>query len=501
MRKIISILVALGLVLTLSAIATPVAADVTEPEVDLSNYCACAGSAYNISFNTTASLTEGVHSVCIEFPAGTTVPAAFEAGDILFNGNAVFVSEVVVSGNVVCFLTPTDFAAGPQLVEFLLAAGIKNPCVAGPYTLFVWTDRAPDATPVESEEYTIIPAISVYGWLLDFGPTYPGIAPEFVPPFKACGQNMSTTVYNASIPGFLEPFDLTFLATTVGCATPCTDAELYFKLMAAPADGTVTLDIDGIWYELTDADIGDKFVIDSAYTLAVNTTEVYPSQIHFDTKGDYQICFYAECPEVTGCDPEAEEIIAERCVDFKVYQWKDAAKIILDEKWNLISLPLVPLVDPPVEDTLASIPAADRAKIMSIWNYDACTGEWATWGNGQSSLDELVDGKAYWMRLEYPLTDCGNITWWVWGTEKPMPPASPAQYPVCTGWNMFGFLSVADMDVDDYLWNFASLPVVYGWDHGCWTLQDWNLIATGESLVVGQGYWGAFLAPGAIYVP
>jgi hypothetical protein len=138
---------------------------------------------------------------------------------------------------------------------------------------------------------------------------------------------------------------------------------------------------------------------------------------------------------------------------------------------------------------------------MSIWNYDACTGEWATWGNGHDSLDELVDGKAYWMRLEYPLTNCGNITWWVWGTEKPMPPASPAQYPVCTGWNMFGFLSVADMAVEDYLWNFASLPVVYGWDHGCWTVQDWELISTGLNLEVGQGYWGAFLAPGAIYVP
>jgi hypothetical protein len=366
----------------------------------------------------------------------------------------------------------------------------------------VWTDRAPDATPVESAAYTIIPQISVYGWWLDFNPTYPGIAPEFVPPFKACGQNMSTTTYNSSIPGFLEPFDLTFLSTPVGCKTPCTTAELYFKLMAVPAGGVVTLNISGTWFTLDATDVGVKQVLSAGYNLTANMTLVFPSQVHFNTKGDYQICFYAECPEVTGCNPLDEEIIAPRCVDFKVYQWKDAAKIILDEKWNLISLPLVPLVDPPVEDTLASIPAAARAKIMSIWNYDACTGEWATWGNGHDSLDELVDGKAYWMRLEYPLTNCGNITWWVWGTEKPMPPASPAQYPVCTGWNMFGFLSTADMTVDAYLWNFATaLPVVYGWDHGCWTLQDWELISTGLNLEVGQGYWGAFLAPGAIYVP
>jgi hypothetical protein len=313
---------------------------------------------------------------------------------------------------------------------------------------------------------------------------------------------MSTTTWNGTIPGFLEPFDLTFLSTTVGCKTPCTAAELYFKLMAVPAGGVVTLDIGGTWFTLDATDVGVKQVLSAGYNLTTNMTLVFPSQVHFNTKGDYQICFYAECPEVTGCNPLDEEIIAERCVDFKVYQWKDAAKIILDEKWNLISLPLVPLVDPPVEDTLASIPAAARAKIMSIWNYDACTGEWATWGNGHDSLDELVDGKAYWMRLEYPLTNCGNITWWVWGTEKPMPPASPAQYPVCTGWNMFGFLSTADMTVDAYLWNFATaLPVVYGWDHGCWTLQDWLLIKSGDMLEVGQGYWGAFLAPGAIYVP
>jgi len=507
-KKIIGILVALGLVLSLTVMATPVAADVTEPEVVVDPNCACAVAAYNITFNITASLTEGVTCVCIEFPEGTTVPATFQDGDIRIKGVDVFGDEVTVDGNVVCFLPPAHLttAENPILVEFDDDAEIKNPCVDGDYTLFVWTCRAPDATPVESEEYTIIPAVSSYGWLLDFGPTYPGIASEFVPPFKACGQNMTTTAYNDTIEGFLEPFTLNFTVLEEGCAAPCDKFDAWFELMAIPEDAVITLKLGGTWFTLTDDDLSTAedpvtFELLDDATLDVDTWIAWNGSIHFDTKGDYQICFYAECPEVP-CQAPGAVIIAERCVDFKVYQWKDAAKITLDEKWNLISLPLVPLVDPPIEDMLASIPAADRAEIVSIWYYDRCADEWLVWGNGQDSLTELVDGKAYWMRLNYPLDNCGNITWWVWGTEKPMPPASPAEYPVCEGWNMFGFLSTADMQVQNYLWNWtALLPVVYGWDHGCWTVQDWNLIISGDNLVMGQGYWGAFPADGAIYVP
>jgi hypothetical protein len=432
------------------------------------------------------------------------VPAAseFEDGDIIFDGLGVFASEVTVTGNVVCFLVPKHFTGpGPLLVQFILGAGIKNPCVADDYTLFVWTDRAPDATPVESETYTIVPLVSEYVWLLDFSPTYEGIAPEFVPPFKACGQE-GYGVLNGT--RWDTAFNLTLMADPIGCTIPCTQAEIYMKLMAAPAGSTITLNIDGTWFTLTEADLGDKFVIDAALNLTVALEEVWESLLHFDTKGDYQICFYAECPEVTGCDPEAEEIIAERCVDFAVYQWKDAAKITLREKWNLISLPLVPLVDPPVEETLASIPAADRANILSIWNYDRCTDTWATWGNGQSSLTELVDGDAYWVRVDYPITDpaCGNITWWVWGTEKPMPPASPAEYPVCDGWNMVGYLGTASSLPSAYLWNWSgNMPVIYGWTQGCWTAQGWDLISGADTLDPGQGYWMAFNGDGAVYVP
>ena len=140
MRKIISILFALSLVLGLSVIATPVAAAVTTPTVVVFDTdCACDPAAgYNITFNISASLTEGVHSVCIEFPAGTTVPASFATGDIKIGPVAgpmvsVFAGEITVTGQKVCFLVPAHLttAENPIRVTFGTLADIGNPCTPG----------------------------------------------------------------------------------------------------------------------------------------------------------------------------------------------------------------------------------------------------------------------------------------------------------------------------------------------------------------------------------
>jgi len=506
-RKIISILVALGLVLGLSVMATPVSANVTTPAVTLTSNCACAVANYTIVFNTTASLTEGVHSVCIEFPAGTTVPTSFATGAITIGGSPVFASEVTVTGLKVCFLVPTDFAAGPITV---VVSGIGNPCVAGPYTLKVNTTRAPDVTPVVSAPYTIVPAISVYDFTWDSNPTYPGIAVGFVPPFKACGQAGYPGAVEFATGKFQNAFNLTLAPATVGCNPPCSqNVTINVTLAAAPAGSTVTLNLSGAFpFGGTLTPAAPSYVISADVPLGVNTTYVWTGLIHFDTVGTYQICFDVICPAGALVCPvcsSAATVIDHSCFDFKVYQWKDAAKITLQEKWNLISLPLVPLVGASanINDLLLSIPAADRAKILSIWNYDRCTDKWATFGNGQSSLTTMVDGDAYWVRVTYPITSplCGNISWWVFGTEKPMPPASPAQYPVCDGWNMVGFLGTASSTPAAYLWNWAgNMPVIYGWNQGCWTVQDWELIDV-ETLDPGQGYWMAFNGGGAVYVP
>ena len=504
MKKIISILLALGVVLSLTVMATPVAADVSEPQVVVDPDCACDTAAYNITFNITASLTEGVTCVCIEFPEGTTVPTEFATGDISIEGVDVFGSEVIVDGNVVCFLTPMDIlaTASPILVEFDDDADIVNPCVAGDYTLFVWTCRAPDATPVESAKYLIVPAISEYAYVFDFGPTYPGIAEGFVPPFKACGQE-DYGVLNGT--RWDTVFNLTFASIVVGCAPPCAEADIWFELHACPEAEVITMSIDGEWFTLDADDMVDPLTLEyieyeiagGKMTLTTAMAVTWDSTLHFSSPGDYEICFYAECPAIA-CGA-GSALIVDQCVPFTAHQWKDAGKIFIDEKWNLISLPLVPF-DTDIDALLASFAGVDD--LISIWHYDRCADAWFVYGNGQSSLTDMEDGKSYWLRMDYPMA--GNYTWWVWGTEKPMPPASPAEYPLCLGWNMFGFTSLTDMDVNLYLWNWTTVkPVVYGWTQGEWTVQGWNMIdwAGPDNLVSGQGYWGAFPANGAIYVP
>lgn len=516
MRKIISILVALGVVLSFSVMATPVSANVTTPGVVVYPDCACVNATYNITFNTTASLTEGVHCVCIKFPAGTTVPATGSAwvnGDIKINGHSVFGAEVTVTGTEVCFLAPVSEVPGPTWVFFELAAGIGNPCTPGKYNLEVRTCREPDKTYVKSADYTIVPAVSIYDFVWDSNPTYPGIAVGFVPPFKACGQNSEDgatgDIPHPFIPGGnLNAFNLTLEPKTVGCVTPCTgNVTISFALTAAPAGSKVSLAFDGttITHNLT---LTAPTGVVGNVTLGTNTTIEWANYIHFDTVGNYTICFYADCqvPPPTCTAQPSTSRIAEECFPFKVYQWKSAMKITLQEKWNLISLPLVPLVDPPVATTLASIPAADLANIISIWNYDRCTNKWAVYPTpsaGQDTLTQLVDGDAYWVRVKYSLPNCGNISWWVWGTPKPMPPSAPADYEVCEGWNMVGFLGTAfNVTPAAYLWNWdLPTPVVYGWDQGCWNVQNWNLINGAETLTPGQGYWVAFPADGDIFVP
>ena len=140
--------------------------------------------------------------------------------------------------------------------------------------------------------------------------------------------------------------------------------------------------------------------------------------IHFDTPGDYTLCFEADClagaPACTPPNCPAGNILYKECFNFKVHQWKDAAKLVLDEKWNLISLPLVPF-DTNLTNMLASVDLLDyetylasyglvvQSNLLSIWNYDAHgQGLEGLWG-WATSLTTIEDGKAYWFRLSYPM--------------------------------------------------------------------------------------------------
>jgi hypothetical protein len=503
-RKIISILLALGLVLGLSAIATPVAADVTEPEVTLGNPCACETSSYTIVFNITASLTEGVGCVCIKFPAGTTVPATFETGDITINTEDVHAEEITVTGTEVCFIPPAHVDdPGPVTVVFTTDAGIKNPCDPGPYKLEVKTCRAPDADYVESEEYVIQPATSTYAFTFDFSPTYAGLAEGFVPPLKECGQEGFGSFNKSGLDEWATNFTLTFAVDEEGCDVPCVNATIFLVLTAlGDDDAIIHFFFDTTEFVLDDEDLDEPVGVYNITGLTTNWTMTWNSSIHVDTMGKgYEICFYAECPgSADPCDPYGEEEFARDCLEVDVYQFKEAFKIPLYRKWNLISLPLVPLVDPPVEETLASYAYMDQ--IEAIWHYDRCDNEWLVWPAGipgaDAELTEIVDGKGYWVLIEHTPATMGDPLdgLWIWGTEKPVPPASPSAYPVCDGWNMIGFTSLSPETDANYLWSI-TFGSVYGWDA---TNQIYTLVG-GGNMNAGQGYWASVSGSGMIYPP
>jgi hypothetical protein len=540
-RKIISILVALGLILSLSIFTTPASAAVSAVSVSVtSTNCACQKGVYAITFTTTADLDGGWDTISIKFPAGTTIPATFATGDITCApGGAVFGSEVEpVVDNTVTFKVPVDIGAGVITVTFTAANKLTNPCTPGQYQLEVKTSRAPDSAFVKSAAYTILPLYESYDFEVDFNPTYPGIAKNFVPPFKMCGQNSTgqnyTTVWNASIPGFLSVFNLSFFTSLPGCLLPCVNATIWFELTECPANEVITMGINGTWFTLTSLNktvekctkgAEDPVVVENL-TLSHGMNVTWNASLHFSSPGKYEICFAALCPEVTGCCGELEEDIAKRCYKFNVYQWKEAFKIPLCRKWNLISLPLVPLVDPPIEDVWAAYPKLDE--VMSVWYcdrhaedppcIDGC--DWKMWTppttDATDTLTTMEDGKSYWVRIAYNSTPgygpgAPTAGLWVWGTVKPTPTSGPSAYPVCEGWNMIGYTELARLFDTQYLWNFvdASGPphdfgAVYYWDAcGCYTApQSWVLLSYNlQKMRPGEGYWASFEANGTIFPP
>ena len=535
MRKIFSIVITLGLVLGLSLIAMPAAAWECEAAIPVADVvvvpdCACTEAAYNISFNTTASLTEGLNIVCIQFPAGTTVPTEFDE-ETVFIGNtgnphvAVFPEEITVTGTKVCFIVPETFDALSEiLVEFTIDAGLENPCTPDDYVLTVWTDRAPDATPIEGE-YEIVPETSVYAFSFDFGATYPGIKKGFVPPFKACGQNDTTPEaieagFNTTeIDGhFYDQFALYFLAAIEGCEVPCVNATVWFELTSIPEyeemhlwlnSVNYTLDVCNITKTVGKFDASTDWKIDAALPLTTDLLTGWAGLLHFSSPGTYTIGLYAECPKTT-CNPGG--IIASKVQSFVAHQDKDAAKMILEEKWNLISLPLHPF-DTSISSLMAAwdlnlvAPLKGVSELVSIHYFDQCTDTWYVYGNGQTSLSTMEAGKSYWVRMVYPAP---SYTLWVFGTARPMPPDAPAVYTMCAGWNMFGFTSLLPDNAGDagvgYLWNFGTMtnpdPLVYTWfNSGTWTTSGWKLLkvsTVADLMNVGEGFWGYFPSGGVI---
>jgi len=164
MRKILSILIALALVLSVGLVTgIPVQAAVSQPQVTVSTVRTNEVAEYTIEFSTTSTLQVS-DSITVEFPDDTTVPGTgnYSDGDITINANNVSSGDIDVIGRKVTMVTSNPIGAGPVTVVFTINAGIINPTTPGDYQLKVNTSRPADQTPVDSEEYAIrdLPAIT-----------------------------------------------------------------------------------------------------------------------------------------------------------------------------------------------------------------------------------------------------------------------------------------------------------------------------------------------------
>jgi len=121
-KKIISILVALGVVLGLTVMATPVmAAPVTNLNVTLTVNVACNVSCYNITFNCTNGISAG-QWIRVEFPAGTDLTGL---GAVTVNGGGTVVNPFGLTGLDVKHQIPAGIPAGAGVEVYI--CGVANP--------------------------------------------------------------------------------------------------------------------------------------------------------------------------------------------------------------------------------------------------------------------------------------------------------------------------------------------------------------------------------------
>jgi hypothetical protein len=518
-RKIISILVAMGLMLSMAVVAAPATAQTCTATVDLNDDCAGHVTFYTVNFTSPVTLLAGNDLLSFDFGAGTTF-GTFADGDITVSPDGagpfnVLAATIVIDGTHLEFLLPVGASidAGDEVI--VVIDGVKNPA-GGDYVLQLDYDPACcDPVVFDCAEYTIKPAYSSYKFTVDFDNTYPGIAEDFVPPFKACGQE-EFDVYVEAEDFYATNFTLTFAPEVLGCEAPCANATMWFVPTVIPEGEEVWLSFNGTPIAFDHTAEGTEFDLPNIDPLEADTTLTWELLLHFSSPGDYQICFYVECPIPVDCG-EDDTVTWYRCLDFTVHQWKLAWPIDLYHKWNLISVPFQ-LFDPAIDDVLAAIddPAGE---ILSIWHFDQCVDDWFAWGNGFDTLATIDDGKGYWLRVEYdnatPGKEAGAFfgTLWVWGTTKPQeypgaPPTPLGPYDVCEGWNMIGPAgdvvwwvgSIADATYLYNWFNWLAQPeygMVYWWMPGA---QDWNWFAPATGFFwAGDGYWVTFDHDGQVY--
>ncbi|MHA1395867.1 MAG: PKD domain-containing protein, partial [Promethearchaeota archaeon] len=172
-------------------------------------------------------------------------------------------------------------------------------------------------------------------------------------------------------------------------------------------------------------------------------------------------------------------------VNIVVHTWK----INLNEGWNLISIPLTP-GDISIESVLGGIIndiAYDGGSTYTIYQYDATSETWnkarplSDKSGFYGSLDKIVPGYAYWIKMENPAVLYGDKKK-VEGPEVPIPSITLA-----TGkWNLIGKYGLGNTNISTA---FQLLEENYFADNILEFVENvWQKL-TGEELEATKGYW------------
>ena len=545
MKKILSIILALGLVLSMSLAAMPAAAQTT-PCGTIAPFEVCAGDTetYTITFTLTKTLFEGNDSVVIEFPEGFSF-GTFVDGEVFIGGDPVLKADLTIAGSTITIPVQNQEFPGSLVI---IIPKVKASTTVGEWTVNIGLDR--DCCPFEwvcEVDLEVLAKKSTYKLYIDHGVTpaaadlyipdiaktlfveplpiaagtpsyYPGITQDYFPPTQYCQYNFWVVMID-----YLKE----------GCEAWGEDAQVRITLVDAPEDAVVTFYIYGFnatfpagtlqWHGPYASDPFDPaedaqeflfpdvpFTLDEDYIdLQYNMTPVLS---HATMPGEYTFDIELFTEVDTGeCDEEdlEERPLAEKkTYTHMEYQWLDAYEIDLFPKWNLISLPIVPF-ETDLATALESF--AFPELLLGIYQYDTLAGEYDAYpGFG---LDEMVDGKGYWMKMAYGGTNppagtpaslaTAIATWWVFGTDRPGDPPTPVSYDAFEGWNQIGFTSMAPATDDIYLSNWLSYWGIYGYGniYGWAANTQTYAVQTpgGATLNPGMGYWVNFHYDGEIY--
>jgi len=161
--------------------------------------------------------------------------------------------------------------------------------------------------------------------------------------------------------------------------------------------------------------------------------------------------------------------------------------VVLQQGWNLISLPLVP-ANSSIENVLSLL--LKSGTFESVWTYDAETGKWHSYAPGAPpDLTTMTDGKGYFIKV----TKYNVLI--IQGTEQPAPPALPRAYHVVPGWNLIGYKRIIPTTASDYLKGVEYIRI-YKLIPGTIQLEP---VKPTDYMEPGYGYWIAVAKEGWIY--